>query len=374
LLRRRATKELAQKSRRHVGSMAAEELAEEVSKLTAWLDLQLSLGTAPRVQDIYEHAKRSGSRLKKKQVSDAVRLHPAYNPNSHQQREALGSRKERPILTNALGMLHCDLAFYPVVREYSTPKSFRHGFLVARDILSRYTYLELLGREASAKTLIGCYTRLLAHHAKFHPDYPVLSLGWDKEPSIRSGAMKEFLRKRNIQLVLFGQTRSKAKVAENCIRLIRTKIARLMRDLPRRRWWSILKAVADELNGEEIVVGGYRTGYAPRDVNTQNLPDFISQLHKGVPAYYFAQFKTFPRFVKFKFKVGDLVRPKTSLASSQVIGSKRSAVNLQPQLYKIVSLEPFTTKDLNTRALYKCIDTKFGDVEIFSEQDIALSF
>lgn len=378
-LRRRKKKvETKKPIRRNIktltGSRVEAAAQKEISlaKLKQWLDKQLTLGSAPRTQDIIEHSLRSQLGLSRGEIRRMVRLDPSYVDNSHQQRDPLSSRKERPILTNTLGMLHCDLAFFPVVREYKTPKTFRHGFLVAKDILSRYTYIDLLKASKTAKTLVKSLKRIFHHHDKVHPDYPVLSLAWDKEPGMRSEEMRVFLKERHIKRVFFQESRSKSKMAENCIRLIRTKAARLMKKLPKRMWWRILPRIMQDLNEEEIVVGGKRTGYSPRDIDTTNVRDFIRKLQKAVPAYYFSQFKTVPSFVKFRFNLGDIVRAKSVLASSQVLGTKRSQLNLQPQTYEIVLREPFTTKDLHNRPLYRCRNTHSGDIEIFSEQDIAL--
>lgn len=350
------------------------EGSEKSLKLLAdWIDSQLRLGSVPRTTDIIEYASREFKNLTRVQVRHAVRLHPSYNMNSHQQRERLGSRKERSILTNTLGMLHADLGYFPVTREYETPKTFRYGFMVARDILSRYTYIDLLKAEKSAATLVRSLRRLLLMHKQAHPDYPIVSIAFDKESGMRSESVREFLKEQNIRLEFFKESRSKAKMAENAIRLIRTKVSRLMSDLPARRWWSILGLVARDLNSQEIVVRGKRTGFSPQDVNASNVGAFVRKVQKAAPSYYFSQFKIAPEYVKYKYKVGDIVRPKSIVISSQVLGVKRSQVNLGSQTYIIISREPYVTQDLSVRPLYKCRNTNYGDIEIFSEQDLALS-
>jgi len=364
---------LPNKKRRKILS-TPEEVDKNIKLLQNWMDTQLRMGSVPRMMDVVEYASRAFKNvLTLEQVKRAFRLHPSYNLNTHQQRERLGSRKDRPILTNTLGMLHADLGFFPVTRDYETPKTFRYGFMVARDILSRYTYIDLLKAEKSAATLVRSLRRLLLMHKQAHHDYPIVSIAFDKETGMRSELVREFLKEQNIRLVFFKESRSKAKMAENAIRLIRTKVSRLMRDLPARRWWSILGLVARDLNSQEILVGGKRTGFAPRDVNSSNVRQFVRRLQKAAPSRFFSQFRIAPELIKYRFKPGDIVRPKSIVVSSQVLGVKRSQVNLGPQTYEIISREPFVTQDLSVRPLYKCRNTLYGDIEIFSEQDIALS-
>ena len=354
-------------------TVTEEERRASESQLRDWIDSRLSLGSAPRSSDIIEWSKRNKLNLSLAQIRKAVRLHPSYEGNSHQQREPLGSRKDRLILTNTLGQLHCDIGFFPVVREYETPRTFQYGFLVAKDVLSRYVYLELLEARRDAKTLIRVFKRILEYHGRVHPDFPILSISFDKENAMRSGEMKKFLKEHHLNQHLFRLSRSKAKMAENSIKIIRTKVQRLMENDSQRRWWRILPDVANDMNSEEIVIEGKRMGFCPKDIDSLNVEEFLKRVQKKVPAYFFSQFRIPTQFVKYKFKVGDIVRPKSLLASSQVIGVKRSQFNLEPQRFRIESLSPFVTKDLQVRPGYRCINVEYGDVEIFAEQDIALS-
>lgn len=184
--------------------------------------------------------------------------------------------------------------------------------------------------------------------------------------------MDRFMAEHNLHKELFGLSRSKAKLAENGIRRVRTEVERLVLAKPERRWWSLLPTIAKELNSREIKIEGKKTGFTPRDIDSHNVERFVQIVQKKVPAYYMSQFRIPSPFVKYKFKVGDIVRPKSLLASSQVIGVKRSQVNLEPQRFRIESLYPFTTKDLHVKPGYRCVNVEFGDVEIFAEQDIAL--
>ena len=129
----------------------------------------------------------------------------------------------------------------------------------------------------------------------------------------------------NISFHAFDLSSSKAKFAEGAIRLIREKMAVLMRrNNPKDRWWNLLDVVVDNLNRQQIVVNGKKIGrYTPRDVNSKTVKDFVGILHKKVPAYYFGQFDIAPDLVKFKYEVGTLVRAKLIVTSSEVVGNKR---------------------------------------------------
>ena len=67
------------------------------------------------------------------------------------------------------------------------------------------------------------------------------------------------------------------------------------------------------------------------------------------------------------------MRPKIITTSSQVIGNKTSQVNLSSERFKILEQVPFITTDLSIRRGYKCINTLTEEIEIFSEEDLALS-
>lgn len=351
-----------------------ENTEEAISQLTRWINDRLSLGSVPRSRDVLEYAIKNKLSLSRGQVSRVVRLHPAYHMNVHQQREPHSSRKDMIVLTNTPGTLHCDIGFFPVVRDYETPKTFRYGFLIAKDVLTRRTYLELMGNRKTTETLMKVISRIIERHGKFNLGYPIIKIQFDKESGMKGQVMEKFLAGHHTKRHLFQHSRSKAKFAESGIRLVREKVARLMRDDPSRRWWQLLPAIEKELNSEEIVVQGKGTGYSPGDINSGNVKDFIRQVQKKVPSYYFAQFQIPPQVVKFKFKVGDIVRPKILLASSQVLGVKRSQENLEHHRFRIESLRPFTTKDLQVRPGYKCVNVQFGGREVFAEQDIALSY
>ena len=345
-----------------------------VNQITEWMNDRLRLGSVPRTRDVVEYAAKKKVGLTTKQVSKVVNLHPAYHMNVHRQRERFNSRKDMIVLTNSPGVLHCDIGFFSVVREYETPKTYQYGFLICKDVLTRYTYLELLKDRKTAVTLMKVFSRIFAKHRRAHPDYPILKIQFDKEGGMKGPQMEAFLKSNYIHRHLFEHSRSKAKFAESGIKLVRETVTRLYRDDTTRRWWFLLDEVEADLNSKEVIVEGHKTGYAPRDINAANVHDFMRRIQKKVPSYYFAQFQIPPQFVRFKFDVGDIVRPKTLLASSQVLGVKRSQENLERHRFRIEARKPFVTKDLNARPAYKCVNLEHGRTEVFAEQDIALSY
>lgn len=344
-----------------------------MEKIHQFIDDNLKQGDVPRMNDVVEFAILNNLGLSRKQVMKQIRLHPAYMMNLHQQREAKRARKQRPILANSLGHLHADLGFYPVVREYSTPKTFRHGFFVAKDVLSRFTYVELLKGPKSANNLIRVLERIIAQHKRLHGDYAIKSISFDKEPAMMSAKVQTFLKRNNIQFYYFEFSATKAKVAEGAIKLIRADVQRLMNFNSQHRWWKLLQPVVDNLNRKEIVIQGKKTGFSPKDLTQGNVKEFLQKVHKLVPGYYFAQFRIPTQLGKFKFEIGDIVRPKIITTSAQVIGNKTSQVNLSTTRFKIEALVPFVTTDLSLRSAYKCVNLETGEFETFSEEDLALS-
>lgn len=343
-----------------------------MEKLSNFVDFNLKRGNVPRVSDVIEYAKKKGIEFKRSNIVDLMRLHPIYIDNLHQEREKKRSRKQRPIISNVLGNLHADLGYYSVVREYKTPKTFQYGFFVAKDVLSRFVYVELMMGPKSASNMIRVLKRLLLKHEKIH-NYKIQSIGFDKEPAMMSHQVQNFLKSMGIKFVYFEFSATKAKVAENAIKLIRTDVQRLINKDKRQRWWNLLQKVADNLNKKEIILNGKRTGYRPIDLTLDNVKDFVKRVQKIMPGYYFTQFNLPPQLFKFKFEIGNFVRPKIIATNSQAIGKKTSQVNLVSDKFKILLQVPFVTSDLNIRKSYKCINTRTDEIEIFSEEDLALS-
>ena len=350
------------------------ERDKQLQVVIDWVTSRLRYNDVPRVTDVFEYAHQVlGFRtLKKKDIGAALRLHPAYLFNSSQQRQVKRWRKYRPIVTNALGQLHADLGFFSVVREYETPKTFRAGFLVAKDVLSRFTYAIILKGSKDADALVKAFFELNRQH-KERTGRGINSISFDKETSVMGKKVQTFLRDNNIDFHAFNLTSSKSKFAEGAIRLIRTEMKRLQRfdESGKFRWWNYLQVVVDNLNAQPIVVDGKTLKFAPRDVNEENLEDFRRALHKAAPAYFFSQFDIAPQLVKFKFSVGSFVRPKLIVTSSEVVGNKRSETNLEQDVFVVKSLHPFVTRRLTVGKAYKCENTRDSSIEVFDEHDLA---
>ena len=148
-------------------------------------------------------------------------------------------------------------------------------------------------------------------------------------------------------------------------------MTRLLRDVyPHGRWWQLLQPVANILNARPIVIDGRNTGFAPRDINTDTVQQFLRKLVKAAPAYHFAKFDVAPSLVTFKFDLGTRVRAKLIVTSSDVLGKKRSQINVTDQVYVIEKRIPYVTRKLTLARMYKCKEVKTGQVEHFDEDDL----
>jgi hypothetical protein len=272
----------------------------------------------------------------------------------------------------SLGHLHCDIGFMSVVREYETPKTFRHGFFVAKDVVSRFAYVEMLGGPRSADNLIKVLKRLLKKHRE-KKDYLIKSISFDKEPAVVGHKVQEYLARKNISFHAFEFSDSKAKVAENLIRLIRTDLSRLMRNNPKRRWWKILSELVDNLNKKPIMVQGKTTGFTPASINSSNVKLYLEKVFKLSPSLEFSQFNVLVPTIHFAFQANDLVRVKTITVSSQILGLKRSQVNLETTLFKVKHQVAYLSQKHVVVPGYICEDLETKQEHFFSEEDLVLS-
>jgi hypothetical protein len=160
-----------------------------------WVSTRLDQNDIPRVTDIvdYAHSVLGYRDLTQRQIGKRLRLHPAYLFNSTQQRQKRRSQKYRPIIINTLGSLHADIGYFPVTREYETPKSFRAGFLVAKDVLSRYTYIIVLKKSKKAESMMAAFTELMKQHEKVNGGLPIRSISFDRETSVVGNQVQQFL-------------------------------------------------------------------------------------------------------------------------------------------------------------------------------------
>lgn len=348
-------------------------MSSDLELILSWVGERLQMGDVPRIIDIITYAKENGLKVKRKDVVAQIQLNPTYMFNMEQRRQSKpGPRKFRPILGVALGSLHADIGFFTKSRNYSTPITFQSGYLVARDVLSKYTYVMILRKNRKAKSIISAFQQMLdVHKTIAQHDYPIRSIAFDKEASVMSKAVQLFLKENNIHFVAFKHSSSKSKVAENCIKQIRTITARIIRQSKNKlRWWTVLPRVVNILNSREIFVNGKPTGFSPEKININNVGQYIETVYKLSPGNFFAHFALDPRFVKFKFAVGSFVRAKLLITSSAAIGEKRSETNLTQTSFGIVDQIPYITKNLSVGIAYKCLDLKTGDFEIFDEDDI----
>jgi hypothetical protein len=162
-------------------------------------------------------------------------------------------------------------------------------------------------------------------------------------------------------------------MAENAIRLIRTDMKRLTGVDSSRRWWKLMDKVQDGLNSKVIMIKKKRLDWAPKDITKHNVHQFINDLHKADPAYYFGQFEIAPQLVNFKYSVGSIVRPKLIVTSAAVIGEKRSEINLEKDPFIIEEQIPYVNANLEIAKGYKCVNKRTLEEEIFDENDLAES-
>jgi hypothetical protein len=354
---------------------------EQLDVLMAWVTEQIaSKASVPRKHDVVRYAiQELGFKdLPPAAIARRLRLHPAYLLSSSQTRGKRRWKRYRGIVTNTLGMLHGDLGYFSVKREYETPVTFRAGFLILKDVLSRFTYAVILQRTKSADSMVRAFEKiLLQHQAQFgtpsQGGHPIVSISFDQETSVMSHKVQQFLQERGIAFHPFRYSASKSKMAEGAIRLVRTKMARLVRQHPERRWWTLLQDVVEMLNSEEIVINGKGLGWSPRDVRRDTVQQFRQALIKADASQFFGQFAVSLRHVKFKFAVGTVVRPKLLVTSSAAVGEKRSEVSLEADPFVIEEQIPFVSARLDVQRSYRCRNLLTGAEEIFEENDLAES-
>jgi hypothetical protein len=191
-----------------------------------------------------------------------------------------------------LGVLHADIGYFSKSRHFETPPTFQAGYLIAKDVLSRFIYVVILRGAKKAETLMKAFDEMLEQHrAQFGVDgHRIASISFDREPGIMSHKIQAYLRQKNIQFHAFDYSASKAKVAEGAIRLLRTTMARLLAplDVSQQKWWQNVGKCVASLNESPIVVDGKRLNWRPVDINKHNLADFLADLYKAVPVQFFA--------------------------------------------------------------------------------------
>lgn len=357
--------------------MASTGKEEKREKLKEWLTDCVRYNNVPRMSEVMTYTKEIlGGGLSTRDVRNVMTVHPYFKMNLRQQRAEGRSKMYRPILATSMGHWHADIGYFATNKRYEMPVRYRAGFLVAKDVLSRYIYATPLLKSKSAESMIQAFQVLFeAHYARL-PDVPIKSVSFDRETSVLSKKVQLFFSKENVSFHAFEMSASKAKFAEGAVRQIREKMAVLMRrNDPKDRWWTLLPVVLDVLNNQPVIVDGKKIGsYSPRDVNSNTVKDFVRQLHKKVPAYYYAQFDLAPGLVKFRYEIGSLVRAKLIVTSSEVVGNKRSETNLTGNVFVIEEKVPYVTRNMRVGVAYKCRDLENSEkVEVFQEDEIVLT-
>lgn len=349
---------------------------QQLDVLMEWVTERVtSVASVPRVDDVVHYAYQTlgFTHLSRTDIARRLRLHPYYVMNSTQKRTTHRSKRHRPIIVNTLGMLHGDIGFYAVVREYETPARYRGGYLVLKDILSRFLYVALLDTNRNAQSIIKALQQILQQHENaFGPNgHKIKSIAFDRETSVMSNKVQNFLADNNISFHPFRYSASKSKMAENAIRLIRTDMKRATSVDTNRRWWKLMDRVLDNLNNKAIIINKKRLAWTPKSISSDNVDKFVQDLHKADPSYYFGQFEIAPQLVNFKYSIGAIVRPKLIVTSSAVVGEKRSEVNLEQDWFIIEEQLPYVNANWEVGNAYKCFNKRTREVEIFDENDLA---
>jgi len=346
-------------------------MSEDVKILNSWIDERLRYGQVPRLYEVKEYVRDSGLKFTADALKKVLRLHPVYQMNMPQQRQPHRAKKYRPIVVKDLGYWHCDIGYFAINKMYSTPVSYRAGYLVAKDVLSRHVYATPLIKSKSAESIIKAFKILFRQHAEKFPNVAVKSISFDRETAVVGKKVQAFLAENGISFHAFQMSDSKAKHAEGAIRQIRTLMARLLRrKRPKDRWWNLLPTVVKILNSQTVIVAGKPLKYAPQDIKPSNLEKFKSNLFKAAPAYYWAQFEIVPKWLNFKYSPGTLVRAKKVAVSSATIGNKTSEVNLTEDLFIIKALVPYVTSGMGLGKAYRCKHVETNHQETFQEDEI----
>ena len=363
----------------HFGMSSLEDRSHttvQLEELMNWIDEQVDNGNVPRFSDVvnYAHSELDWTHLKPGRIAARLRLHPNYLLNSPQQRGRHRAGRHRPISINSLGHLHCDIGYFPITRLYETPLTYRSGFLVGRDVLSRYVYAVILRKSKSSKALMAAFRSMLQMHRRVFGEagHRIKSVSFDQERSVLSRDVQDFLKDNSISFHAFKFSASKAKVAENTIKQIRTTMARLIATKSDKRWWIHLEQAVETLNDRPLVIGGQRFNFKPKDIDNKNLNQFLRQLHNKVPYYYWAQYDVSPDLVNFKYEIGALVRPKLIVTSSAVIGVKRSEENLEEDIFVVSKQVAYITASYHINKAYLCQRlANTENTEVFDEDDLA---
>ena len=351
---------------------------KELDVVMEWVSEQVSsLADIPRVDDVvvYAHNSLGYRHLSRAAIAKRLRLHPAFHMSTQQKRAVKRAKRYRPIITNSLGMLHGDIGFYSVVRDYETPLKYRGGFLVLKDVLSRFLYVVILNKTRTSDSIIQAFEKVFElHKQQFGVDgHKIKSIAFDRETSVMSKKVQMFLSDNNIRFHAFKFSSSKSKMAENAIRLIRTDMKIALRSNPGKRWWQLMSHVVNVQNNKPIVINRKRLQWRPKDVTEANLKNFLHDVYNADPAHLFSQYELSTPLVKshFRFPIGTFVRPKLIVTSSAVIGQKRSETTLETDIFVVTEHIAYVNAKFEVGLAYRCTNKTTLEEEIFDEHDIA---
>lgn len=349
-------------------------LTEKQELLSAWLTERVRYNDVPRLSDVVDYVRRNKLELTKKEIRNVFDQHSLFKMNMRQQRMPGRARMYRPIVISDLGHWHADIGYFSINSRYETPVSYRAGYLIAKDVLSRFVMATPLIKTKTTESLIKAFEKLFSLHYSLHPQTQIKSISFDKERAVMSHKFQQFLKDKNIKFHAFEMTASKAKVAEGAIRLVREKMAVLMqRNRKEDRWWNLLPTVVDILNNQTIKIDGKSTGFTPAQINEKTVKSFVSKMYAIAPAFYYAQFDIAPNLVNFKYRMGDFVRAKLIVTSSETVGQKRSEISVTHDIFVIENVVPYVTRNMKVGRAYKCRNIQSDQVEIFQEDDIVIT-
>ena len=344
--------------------------------LHEWVDGQLKIGNVLRLSDIYTYAKKIWPNLEKskKLIRQMMIDHPSFQMSIPQQRPPHFGRKRRVISTLNLGMFHGDIGYFSVHDKYPTPPTYRSGFLVLIDVLSRLVYIEILPGNKIAATINKLLAKIIERHKANH-DYPIRCISFDKERSVISRDVQAFLKDQNIDFRAFQYSSSKSKMAENTIGRIRVAVRALeifyQYKIP---WWRLLDQVENTFNHSPIIFHGKQlVNFTPASVTEKNKHQLLEAMRKISPAQHYSLFKINSKFVNFKFKINDKVKVKTVIISSSVLGPKKKVNQLSEDTFKIIEREAYFRLDLSVGNIYTCVlvfEDNLKNTHVFDEEEL----
>ena len=356
-----------------------QEIDKQLNVVLDWVKDRIENNDIVRFSDIVDYAHRvlQFHQLSKKKIIQAVRLMPNYLMSSSQARKRLRSDRNRPVTISSLGALHCDLAYYSVSKDFSTGVSFRNGYLIGVDTLSRFIFTVILHKDRKADSIIKAFKVMFREFQKQYPKQRITTVGFDRETSVMSNKVQDFFKEKKIKFYPFHNSSSKSKFAENGIKRIRNSMVR-MKQNP-KKWWQLIQLTVDSLNAKPIRInnqflkmenGNY---YAPKDVSIDNIEHFKTQLQNADAGYFYSQFEVDSRFVHFNFKIDDFVRAKLIVTSAEVLGKKRSEITLGEEVFVIKKPIAYISRRNTIEKAYVCLGLTLGRTETFEESDIALT-